>query len=341
MIDLRSDTVTKPSEAMRRVMMTAEVGDDVFGEDPTVNKLQDTVAEMLGKEAALFVPSGTMGNQICIRVHTAHGQEMICDWNSHVFNYEAGAASALAGVQLKPIVGQDGILTAEQIQAAISDNDIHHAETRLIELENTHNRGGGIVYPIEEIRKIKTIAERHKISLHLDGARLFNAVLYSGIPAREYARHADSVMVCLSKGLGAPVGSVIAGTKPFIDKARCVRKMYGGGMRQAGILAAAGLYALENNVQRLEQDHRWAQQLATAIADLRPFTIDLSKVHTNIVIFTITDDRLNADDVVAELESRHIGTLAFDKKRVRMVTHMDLCQEDIDRTIKILKEIYS
>ncbi len=340
-IDLRSDTVTKPSPEMRKAMMDAEVGDDVFGEDPTVNKLEETVAGMLGKEAALFVPTGTMGNQICIKVHTVPGQEVICDWNSHIFNYEAGAASMLAGVQLKPLTGQDGIMTAEQVERFINDDDIHHAHTKLIALENTHNRGGGIVYPINEIRKIREVAERNRIPMHLDGARLFNAVHYSGVPAKDIAACFESVMICLSKGLGAPVGSVVAGSKAFIDKARCVRKAYGGGMRQAGIIAAGGLFALENNIDLLKTDHSRASQLAEAIAGLKPFYIDVNKVHSNIIIFHIAGENMNAEDVVSRLESEGVLSMAFDKKRVRLVTHLDLSDEDIRQTIDIFKKLYS
>ena len=340
-IDLRSDTVTKPSPAMRKTMMEAEVGDDVFGEDPTVIVLEKTVAGLLGKEAALFVPTGTMGNQICIKVHTLPGQEVICDWNCHIFNYEAGAASMLAGVQLKPVMGQDGIITAQQVEQYINDDDIHHAHTKLIALENTHNRGGGIVYPLEEIKKIREVAELNRIPMHLDGARLFNAVHYSGVSANEYAKFFESVMICLSKGLGAPVGSVVAGSKTFIDKARCVRKAYGGGMRQAGIIAAGGIYALNNNINRLSDDHQSAMSLAEIIAGLKPFSIDLKKVHTNIVIFNITQENLIADQVVADLQSKGILSLAFDRKRVRVVTHMDLSPDDIGHTLDVFRNLYS
>ncbi len=340
-IDLRSDTVTKASEAMRKAMMEAEVGDDVFGEDPTVNKLEETVAGILGKEAALFVPTGTMGNQICIKVHTLPGQEVMCDWNCHIFNYEAGAASMLAGVQLKPIMGNDGIITAEQVEQFINDDDIHHAHTRLIALENTHNRGGGIVFPLDEIRKIREVAERNRIPMHLDGARLFNAVHYSGVSAKEYAKYFESVMICLSKGLGAPVGSVVAGSKVFIDQARCVRKAYGGGMRQAGVIAAGGLFALENNIGRLKIDHNRAAQLAEAIARLKPFHLDVGKVHTNIIIFNIKDERMMADDVVNRLESAGVHSIEFDKKRVRLVTHLDLTDTDIRETIHIFEKLFS
>lgn len=340
-IDLRSDTVTKPSQAMRKAMMEAEVGDDVFGEDPTVIKLEETVAGMLGKEAALFVPTGTMGNQICIKVHTLPGQEVMCDWNSHIFNYEAGAASMLAGVQLKPVMGQDGIITAQQVEQYINDDDIHHAHTKLIALENTHNRGGGVVYPIDEIRSIRKVAENHGIPMHLDGARLFNAVHYSGVSANEYAKYFESVMICLSKGLGAPVGSVVAGSRAFIDKARCVRKAYGGGMRQAGIIAAGGLYALDNNINRLSDDHQHAISIAEIIAGLKQFSIDLKKVHTNIVIFNITKENLIADQVVTDLQSKGVLSMAFDKKRARLVTHLDLSDDDIRQTIDIFKKLYS
>lgn len=341
MIDLRSDTVTKPSPEMRKVMAEAEVGDDVFGEDPTVRLLEETVAEILDKEAALFVPSGTMGNQICIHVHTQPGDEMICDDQCHIFHYEAAAASMFSGVQLKTLTGTDGLLSAEQIEAAINDDDIHHAPTRLIALENTHNRGGGVVYPIETIAAIASVARKFNIAMHLDGARLFNASVYSGVDPRRYAALFDSVMVCLSKGLGAPVGSVIAGSPSFISKARRARKAFGGGMRQAGIIAAGGLYALEHHRHRLIEDHQRAKQLALAIGELKPFTLNLDKVQTNIVIFSITDEKLNAEDVVHTLQANRILSLAFDKKRVRLVTHLDLTDDDIHQTIAVFRKLYS
>jgi len=269
MIDLRSDTVTKPSPAMREAMAQAEVGDDVFGEDPTVNRLQEVAARLLGKEAALFVPSGTMGNQLCVRLHTRPGDEIIVEAGAHVVRYESGAAAGLSGVQTHWLPGTRGILEADQIEAAIRPPDYHNPPTTLICLENTHNRGGGTIYPLETTKAIRKVAEARGIAMHLDGARLFNAVVVTGVPAAEYARHFETVTFCLSKGLGAPVGSLICADRERVVKLRRLRKMFGGGMRQAGILAAAGLYALEHNIARLAEDHAHAKRLAEALAGIK------------------------------------------------------------------------
>ncbi|MCK5032876.1 MAG: low specificity L-threonine aldolase, partial [Calditrichia bacterium] len=268
LIDLRSDTVTKPSQDMREYMLNAEVGDDVFSEDPTVNRLQNKIAELLGKESALFVPSGTQANQICLNVHTQPGQEVIVDYNSHIFNYESGAAGMLSGVQLHPIIGKNGHPTAEQIIPAIRPGDDHFPQTKLICLENTHNRAGGTIFPIEEISKIHTVAKEHNIKLHLDGARLWNAAIETGKRMKEYAAYFDSVSLCFSKGLGAPVGSIVTGSKEFIKRAHYYRKAYGGGMRQVGILAAACIFAVENHFERLSEDHRNARLLAEGLVKI-------------------------------------------------------------------------
>ena len=260
MIDLRSDTVTKPTDEMRRAMARAEVGDDVYGEDPTVNRLQDMAAAMLGKRFALFVPSGTMANQLAIRSQTQPGQEIIVESKSHVVRYEQGAAGALAGVQLHWVTGERGVMTAEQVEAAVRPNDPHSITTALICIENTHNAGGGTIYPLATIEKIRALAVRHGIPMHLDGARLFNAVAATTLPPTVYAQHFETVSLCLSKGLGAPVGSLlISSDQRLMDRARRFRRMYGGAMRQAGILAAAGIYALERHVARLKADHDHAK----------------------------------------------------------------------------------
>ena len=295
-IDLRSDTVTKPSTQMRQAMANAEVGDDVFGDDPTVNLLQEKVADMLGKETSLFVPSGTMANLIAILTHTNPGDEVIMEKESHTFNYELGGAAALAGVQINPLIGDRGILEKEQIEHAIRMPDVHIPQTKLVCLENTHNRGSGAIYPLEKIWLISELAKDKGLKMHLDGARLFNASVASGIEVSEYAKYFDSLMFCFSKGLGAPVGSILAGTKEFIEKAHRYRKMLGGGMRQIGILAAAALYALEHNIDRLAEDHRHAKMLANALAKIKGFQINPDHVETNIVIFDVSNSGLTVDE---------------------------------------------
>ena len=265
-IDLRSDTVTKPSKEMRKAIYEAEVGDDVFQEDPSVNSLQKYAAELLGKEAALFVSSGVMGNQICLNVLTNPRDEVICEKDCHIFNYESGSPAALSGIQLLPLDGKNGVLAPEQIEPYIRPESAYYMPTtKVIEVENTHNRAGGTIHPIENIKALSALAKKHNLYIHLDGARIWNASVATGIPVNEYAAYFDTVSCCLSKGLGAPVGSIIAGDKHFIDEAFKVRKAWGGGMRQVGLLAAAGLYALKNNIARLAEDHEKAKMLAEAI----------------------------------------------------------------------------
>src|SRR5438876_1182311 len=266
-IDLRSDTVTRPTPGMRAAIQAAEVGDDVFGEDPTVNRLQERVAALLGKEAALYVPSGTMSNQICVKAHTQPGDELLCDVGCHIYNNEVGGPAVLSGVMCRTIVGDHGILDLSHLEDKIRPVDDHLVHTRLMALENTHNRGGGRVYPLEKIRSISAWAHQHGLLMHLDGARLWNAIVATGIPAAEWGRHFDSVSVCFSKGLGAPIGSALAGAREFVTKAKRIRKLFGGGMRQAGIAAAAALYAMDHHVERLAEDHRNAQVIAQGIAD--------------------------------------------------------------------------
>ncbi len=337
-IDLRSDTVTRPTEEMREIMASAPVGDDVFGEDPTVNRLQAKVAGLLGKEAALFVASGTMGNQTCINAHTQPGDEVICDVNSHIFNYEGGAPAVLSGVQLHPIYAERGILRAEQIAEAVRPADHHYPHTQLIALENTHNRGGGAVYPLEEMKRIYTLAQSHGLKVHLDGARLWHASVATGIPMAEYARYADSVTVCLSKGLGAPVGSVVAGPAEFIDRVHRYRKLYGGGMRQAGILAAAGIYAIDNHFERLAQDHRRAKALARALAELPGAEVNPDEVETNIVIFKLDPRRYSAQAWCAAMAEAGILMLPFGPDRVRMVTHLHITDGDVDQVVAAFRK---
>jgi threonine aldolase len=339
-IDLRSDTVTKPSPAMRRAMAEAEVGDDVFGDDPTVNRLQEKVAALLGKEAALFTPSGTMANLISILAHTHPGDEVIVERESHTFNYEVAGAAVIGGIQLHPILGQRGILDPDRITQNIRHHDVHVPPTRLICLENTHNRGGGTIYPLPVIQAIHQIARQHQLRLHLDGARLFNACVATGISPQEYARYFDSVMFCFSKGLGAPIGSIVAGDKEFIQRAHRFRKMLGGGMRQVGILAAAALFALEHNVNRLAEDHLHAKMLASGLATVKGFRIDPNLVETNIVIFDVADSGHSATEVIARFADHGVLLVPFGPTLVRAVTHLDVARSDIERTIDLAVELF-
>lgn len=339
-VDLRSDTFTKPSPAMREAIARAEVGDDVFGEDPTVNLLQEKVASMMGKEAGLFVASGTMGNQVAINGLTQPGDEVILESHAHIFYYEAGAPALLSGVQLHTLPGHNGVITAKQVEDAIRPDNSHFPPTRLICLENTHNRAGGKIYPLEEVRRIRDVADAHGIKMHLDGARLWNASVATGIPLEEYARYFDSVSVCFSKGLGAPVGSLIVGSEDFISRAHRYRKIYGGGMRQVGILAAAALYAVENNVERLAEDHRNARKLAETAAVLPGFSVDLDSVQTNIVIMEVDGAKYTAQQIVEVLEEQGILILAIGPAKLRAVTHLDISEEGIDRAIHVFKTAF-
>jgi threonine aldolase len=337
-IDLRSDTITRPTPAMREAMARAEVGDDVFGEDPTVNLLQDRVAEILGKEAALYVPSGTMGNQTCMKVHTRPGDEVVAERGSHVFNYETGGAAFLSGVQLHIIDGVRGAITADQIKRVIRPRVYYMSRTSLVCLENTHNRAGGTVYPLDMIREIKDLAAAEGIRMHLDGARLWNACAATGRTPAEYASLFDSVSVCFSKGLGAPVGSAIAGSREFIAEARRYRKIFGGGMRQAGILAAACLYALDHNVTRLTEDHEKATLLAREIAQIPGIEVDLEGVHTNIVIAGVERLGRSVEEVLALLRERGVLLTPGNWQSVRAVTHLDVTLEDVRRAAAIVRE---
>lgn len=329
LIDMRSDTVTKPSPGMRQVIFEAQVGDDVFEDDPTVQSLEGMLAGMLSKEAALFVPSGTMSNQVAINAHTRPGDEVIVERNCHTFNYEVAGPAVLSGVQLHPLDGNHGILTAEQVAVAIRPDNIHIPPTKLICLENTHNRAGGVIYPIEQIRPISQLAKKNGIRMHLDGARLFNASVASGIPAAEYADLFDSVSICLSKGLGAPVGSMVAGERDFILSCRRYRKMYGGGMRQVGILAAAGIYALEHNIDRLSEDHKNARLFAERVAKIDGIIIDLETVQTNIVVMDIGGLGLDSSRAVKMLREKGVQVVVFGPTKIRAVAHLDVSEEDV------------
>ncbi len=335
---MRSDTVTKPSEAMRKAMANAEVGDDVFGEDPTMNRLQETVAELLGKESALFVPSGVMSNQLALKTHTTPGDEVIVERDSHIFNYETGAPSLLSGVQINPVPGVRGLMTAKDVEDAIRPDVYYMMPTRLVCVENTHNRGGGSIYPMKLIEEIRDVAVKHGLKYHLDGARLWNASVATGIKVSEYAKHFDSVSVCLSKGLGAPVGSVLTGTREYIGRAKRFRKIFGGGMRQAGILAAAGLYALENNFRRLAEDHEKAKNFARILSESSMFEVNVGHVETNIIIFGIKH-RIGIEKFIAEAKSAGVLLSAGSAGKLRAVTHLDVSMENVRKAAETLTKM--
>ncbi|MFO7445188.1 MAG: GntG family PLP-dependent aldolase [Ignavibacteriaceae bacterium] len=336
-IDLRSDTITRPSQAMRKAMYEAEVGDDVFREDPTVNELELYTAELLGKEAALFVSSGVMGNQICLNVQTNPGDEVICEKDSHIFNYESGSPAALSGIQLLPVDGIRGVFTAAQIEPLIRPASAYYMpRTKGIAIENTHNRAGGAVFPIDKILGLKELANKYKLFYHLDGARIWNASAATGIPVKEYTSHFNSVSCCLSKGLGAPVGSIIAGSKDFIMEAFRVRKAWGGGMRQLGILAAAGLHALKNNVARLAEDHQKAKLLYDALKNIP--SIEADEVETNIIIFR--SNKISVEDALRKCEEKGVLLLTGRVGYLRAITHLDVSFDEIEKTKKVFEEVF-
>ncbi|MCK6600403.1 MAG: low specificity L-threonine aldolase [Bacteroidetes bacterium] len=336
-IDLRSDTVTRPSKEMLEAMKQAPVGDDVYGEDPSVNSLQKFSAELFGKEAGLFVPSGTMGNQLCLRAHTEPGDEVICDYKAHIFNYESGAAGNLSQVQLHPLHGKHGILEVDQIREAIREKAYWNPWTKLIALENTGNKAGGTVYPLERIRAIHEFAREKGLLLHLDGARLWNAHIESGIPLKEYARYFDSLSVCFSKGLGAPVGSMVLGTESFIRKVHRFRKMWGGGMRQAGSLAAACRFAVTHHLEGIRQDHIHLGILAEAFSKIPGVSIDWETVRTNILIADVSGTGKTAAEWSALLKEENILVSPFSATTIRMVTHRDVTPGMIDTAVTVFE----
>lgn len=336
-IDLRSDTVTQPTPEMRRAMAEAELGDDVIDVDPTVARLQRTTAEILGKEAAIFMPSGTMTNQIAVRIHCKPGDEFLCEGGCHIYNYEQGAYAQLSGVAARPVDGQGGILQVEQLRGLIRGDNEHLVQTRLVCLENTHNRGGGRVLPLETLAEICSWAEENGLRRHLDGARLFNAVAATGIEAAEWARHFDTVSVCFSKGLGAPVGSALAGTREQIAEARRHRKLFGGGMRQAGVIAAGALYALEHNRERMVDDHANAQILADAVRQTEHIELVADRADTNIVIFRVDPQLAAAGVLSATLKEQGVVCLAVGADLVRLVTHLHITSEDAERAAEIVR----
>lgn len=335
-IDLRSDTITKPTPPMREAMARAEVGDDVFGDDPTVAELERETAALLGKEAALFVPSGTMANQIAVRSHTEPGDELIIEGQSHIYYYEGGGPAALSGVMCRCVNGRRGIFTAEELEAALRPVDQHFPRTRLVCLENTHNRGGGKIWAMAELESIAQTARKHGLAMHLDGARLWNASVASGIAERDYAALFDSVSVCFSKGLGAPIGSALAGTKAFIDRSKRFRKMFGGGMRQAGIIAAGALYAMRHQRERLAEDHANAKRLAEGLSHVPGLEVTPAEVETNMVRFRVLSTP--APEFAAKLRERGVLVLPLDPTTIRAVTNLMVTTEDMRNAIRIISE---
>ena len=338
-VDLRSDTATRPTAGMRAAMAAAAVGDDVFGEDPTIIELQQRVADLLGKEAAIYVPSGTMSNQIGLRLHCRPGDEFICEAGCHIYNYEQAGHAQLSGLAARAVEGTFGILRVEQLDGLVRPTNDHLSRTRLLCLENTHNRGAGRVQPYESVVAMCEWARENSLATHLDGARLFNAVVATGIDAAQWAKHFDTVSVCFSKGLGAPVGSALVGPRDLITQARRHRKLFGGGMRQAGIIAAGALYALENHISRLADDHANAQLLADLIQqsdglELRPKTVD-----TNIVILHVAPEVGSAVEIVGRLAVRGVLMLAIGPQLIRAVTHLDVTRDDVLRAGEILAEV--
>lgn len=338
-IDLRSDTVTKPTPAMRAAMAAAAVGDDMYSEDPTVRRLEEKLAAMLGKEQAVYVASGTMSNQIGLRVHCSPGDEFLCEASCHIYQYEQGAFAQLSGLVARTVEGEFGVLRLEQLAGLIRPQNDHFVRTRLLCLENTHNRGGGRVQPYDEVERICSWAHANGLVTHLDGARLFNAAVATGVAADRWARHFDTVSVCFSKGLGAPVGSALAGSSEHIERARRHRKLFGGGMRQAGIIAAGALYALENHVERLAEDHANAQRLAEIMGEIDGLELRPAEVHTNLVIYRVDPKLGTGAEFSARLKRRGLLINSFGGQLMRAVTHLDVSAAEIERAGAILKEV--
>lgn len=337
MIDFRSDTVTRPTPGMLDAMMKAKVGDDVFGEDPSINQLEALSASLFGMEAALFCPSGTMTNQIAIKCHTQPGDEVICERLSHVYQYEGGGIAFNSGASVRLVEGDRGRITAGQVKESINPDDVHKPSSTLVSLENTANRGGGSCYNFADIQSIKEVCLQNRLKLHLDGARLYNALVAKNETPLQYGEVFDSISICLSKGLGTPVGSVLIGTKELIRKARRVRKIFGGGMRQAGFLAAAGIYALENHVTRLAEDHAHAQQILRELVK-KDFTGEVLPVETNIIIFEVKG-RFTAAELAAKCMEQGILVIAISPRQIRIVVHLDIRPEDVQKTLEVIQSL--
>ena len=337
MIDLRSDTVTQPTEDMRKAMMAAPVGDDVLGDDPTVKALEAYVAELLGKEVAVYMPSGTMTNQVALRSHTQPGDEIILESEAHIYYYEGGGPAALSGLSCRLLPGEGGVFSAAAVEQALRPQDPHFPRTRLVCVENTHNRSGGRIFPIGTIWEIAEVCKRHNLSLHLDGARFWNACIATGLTEADYAAPFDTVSVCFSKGLGAPVGSALVGSAEMMAKARRFRKMFGGGMRQAGIIAAGALYAVEKQRDRLVEDHENAQRLAEGLASIAGIEIEIGSVQTNIVNFDLPNH--SAAEVAEALALRDVAVLATGPHRIRAVTNLMVARSQIDSTIEAIAQV--
>ena len=339
-IDLRSDTITKPDHAMRQAMFEAEVGDDVFGDDPTVNELEKQIASLFEREASLFVPSGTMGNQICLKIHSQPGWELLCDRECHIVNYEAGGPVVHSGLLVNLLSTERGMVTAEMVRNNIRPINLHCPLTKLVALENSHNRHGGTILPQDEVLKVREVCDEFDLKLHLDGARIWNVHAATGMSLPELTKPFDSFSVCLSKGLGAPIGSMILGSEEFIEKARRERKLFGGGMRQVGIIAAGGLYAVKNNIDRLKEDHQNARLLAKGINEISIFKIDLSRVETNIILVDIQNDE-TAETILEKMKEVDVWAVPFGSKRIRMVTHLDVSRADCEEALDRIKSIFN
>lgn len=340
MIDLRSDTVTQPTSEMRRVMMAAPVGDDVLGDDPSVNELEAYVAELLGKEAAVYMPSGTMTNQVALRSHTQPGDEILLESEAHIYYYEGGGPAALSGVSCRLLSGQGGVFSAAAVEGALRPADPHFPRAQLVCVENTHNRSGGRIFPLKTIREIADVCQRHDLRLHMDGARFWNACVAAGVSEADYAAPFDTLSVCFSKGLGAPVGSALVGTTAQMAKARRFRKMFGGGMRQAGMIAAGALYALKHQRDRLAEDHNHAQRLAEGLQGIQGIVIDLAAVETNIVNFELSDQLGKpASEVVEKLAHKGVAVLATGPRKIRAVTNLMVSQGQIDQAIDAISQV--
>lgn len=338
-IDLRSDTVTKPSAEMRQAIYTAEVGDDVFGDDPTVKELESYVAGLFEREASLFVPSGTMANQICLRAQSQPGWELLCDRECHIVNYEAAGPVVHSALLINLLTTERGMITAEMIRSSIRPINVHCPLTKLVSLENSHNRHGGTILPQEEIQKVRQVCDEFGLILHLDGARIWNVHVATGLALPELTRPFHSVSICLSKGLGAPIGSMILGSAEFIDRCRRERKLFGGGMRQVGIIAAAGLYAVKNNIDRLADDHANARIVAQGLNELGPFDVDMSRVQTNIVVADITGDD-SADSILARMKEAGVWAVPFGPKRIRLVTHLSVTRSDCEEALARIRKAF-